>query len=778
MSLAPGLRLGPYEILSPIGAGGMGEVYRARDTRLGRQVAIKVLPEAFAADPDRLVRFENEAKAVAALSHPNILAIFDYGSAGATSFAVTELLEGQTLRERLAAGPLSPKEAVDLSVQLVRGLAAAHEKGIVHRDIKPENLFITSHGILKILDFGLSRSSPAAGAAEGPTQSLVTSPGTVMGTMGYMSPEQARGLPLDSRTDLFSIGCVLYEMLSGHRAFAGETPADTLSALLLREPEPLAARCRDLPPALEAIAHRCLAKSVGDRFYSARQLLEALEAAAASPTASPAAPASPDRPSSGSRSVPSGSGTRDLSIVVLPFEDLSPGKDSEYFSDGLTEEILGDLSKIGSLRVISRTSSMALKGVRKDLRTLSSELGVHYVLEGSVRRAGNALRISAQLIDARADAHLWSEKYAGTLDDVFDIQEKVSRAITEALKVKLSPSEDRQIAARPITSIQAYDCFLKARQAMHFLTAEGIREAERLLLEGLALGGENALLYAGLARVRFEMVDQCMIGSEGLEQSEDYAQRALALDPELSTAHLALGLVEHFRGNLVGCMNHLDRALALDPNDGDILWWKTWFTAWNLGRTAEALPYAEKQMAIDPGNPLSHASMAYVDSCEGRFGEGYERFRAATPTLDIPVFRVVTATFLAWLQRNEEALAVLDPVEPVSEFNFYWNWGFLMKLALKGERARLPEAMTTKLVGLAEMDPCVAYLVGSSLAQLGLEEESLDYLEKSIRRGYINVAFIEEHDPFLSKIRGTPRFAALVQLAKAERVRFEAERRN
>ena len=763
MALAPGTRLGPYEIVSSIGAGGMGEVYRARDTRLGREVAVKVLPAQLARDPERLARFEREARAVAALSHANVLAIYDYGKEGDVAWAVTELLEGRTLREHLASGPIPPREALDLAMQLARGLAAAHGKGIVHRDVKPENLFVTRDGTLKVLDFGLSREAAPDRAVRQDdvlTLSGVTSPGTVMGTVGYMSPEQARGLPTDLRTDLFGAGCVLYEMLSGRRAFAGETPADTLAALLQGEPEPLSPRSRNLPAGLEAVVRRCLAKRPEERYPSAQELLGALEV-----VAEPARGASSGFASdAGAAPAPS----RGLSLVVLPFEDLSPGRDSEYFSDGLTEEILGDLSKIRSLRVISRTSSMALKGTRKDLRTIAGELAVRFVLEGSVRRAGNNLRIGAQLIDADADAPLWSEKFAGTLDDVFDIQEKVSRAITDALELTLSPSEERRMSARPIASIQVYECFLRARRAMQFLTREGLAEAERLLREGLELGGESALLCAGLARVHFERVNQCLRGADGLEEAETWARRALALDPETATAHLVLGLVQHFRGDLPGCLRHVDRALASDPNDADILWWKTWFTAWNLGRPAAARPYARRAMELDPGNPLSHVAMAWVELCDGRPGEAYDRVRAAVPTLEAPAFRIGAAAILVFAQREEEALALLAPIEPIEEYEFFSDWGFLMKVALRGRRERLPEAMKPSFVALAGMDPCLAYLTGSSLARLGLEEEALGWLERAVSRGFWNHALLARHDPFLQGLRGTPRFERLLRQVHVE----------
>ena len=364
MSLAAGTRLGSYEIISPLGSGGMGEVYRARDTKLGRDVAIKVLPERLLRHPEYLSRFEREAQALAALSHPNVLAIFELGEDNGVTFVVTELLEGETLRSRLETGALPLKKAVDLIIQVVRGLAAAHEKALVHRDLKPENLFLTKDGGIKILDFGLAKVTHSEGellADDFPTRARDTVPGTILGTVGYMSPEQVGGKAADARSDIFSVGVVLHEVLLGERAFSGDSAAETMSAILRDEPSGLAKAERELPPALARLLSRCLEKNPEERFQSARDLGFSLEAI--SDVEAPAAPrklASEGAPS----------------VAVLPFSDMSREKDQDYFCEGIAEEVINALHQVKGLRVASRTSAFQFKGRAKDIREIGAALNV------------------------------------------------------------------------------------------------------------------------------------------------------------------------------------------------------------------------------------------------------------------------------------------------------------------------------------------------------------------------------------------------------------------
>lgn len=416
LRFSKGTGLGDFEVLSALGSGGMGEVYRARDRRLERDVAIKVLPRLPSFDPERLHRFEQEAKAAAALNHPNILVVFQMGTYEDVSYLVSELLEGDTLREQVKHGPIALKKAIDYGVQIAHGLAAAHERGIVHRDLKPENLFVTKDARIKILDFGLAKLTHAEGETQLTEQILDTEPGAVLGTAGYMSPEQVRGQAADHRADIFALGAILYETLTGRRAFCKSTTAETMSAILNEEPTPISQIMPSVPPGLQRAMQRCLEKDPEQRFQSATDLAFALEV------------------SSESGSV---STSGNASIAVLPFTNMSTDSENEFFAEGITEEIINALTQIDELHVAARTSAFSFKGKSVDLRIVGERLNVKTVLEGSVRKAGSRVRITAQLINVADGYHLWSERYDRELKDIFEVQDDVAFSIVERLKITL-----------------------------------------------------------------------------------------------------------------------------------------------------------------------------------------------------------------------------------------------------------------------------------------------------------------------------------------------------
>ncbi|HEY7368918.1 MAG TPA: serine/threonine-protein kinase, partial [Thermoanaerobaculia bacterium] len=509
MPLPPGTRLGPYSILAPLGAGGMGEVYRARDNRLSRDVAIKVLPAAYAQDPDRLRRFRQEAIAASALNHPNILTVHDVGDVEGAPYVVSELLEGETLRERLTSGPLPSRKAVEIGIQIADGLAAAHEKGIVHRDLKPENLFLTTDERVKILDFGLAkRSRPDEGRESGSGAKTVTAgtqSGVVLGTLGYMSPEQVRGHSADHRSDIFALGATLYEMLTGRRAFAGASPADTMSAILREEPA-LLPSAPDFPPALAQIVRRCLEKSPVERFQSARDLRFALqESLRGSDTEAKAPPAS--RPTRGilwvalagllllalwlvrtftpAPRLTEESAVAVHSLAVLPLENLSNDPEQEYFADGMTEALLTDLARLGAVRVVSRTSIMRYKRSQRPLPEIAKELGVDAVVEGSVLHSGDRVRITAQLIHAATDRHLWAESYERDAKDILSLQREIARAVADAIRIRLSAETEARLRAPVAVNPEAHREYLQGRFHWYKRTPEGfdraIRHFERAL---------------------------------------------------------------------------------------------------------------------------------------------------------------------------------------------------------------------------------------------------------------------------------------------------------
>jgi len=756
-----GTTLSHYRIVEKIGEGGMGEVYRAHDERLDRDVAVKVLPEAVAQDADRLARFEREAKAVARLSHPNILEIFDFGREGEVTYAVTELLDGETLRERLEAGGLGWPKATEIGAAIADGLAAAHQAGIVHRDLKPSNIFMTFDGRVKVLDFGLARTleMPDAGESHSPTVSRYTDPGSVLGTVGYMSPEQVRGEPADHRSDIFSLGCVLYEMVCGRRAFLRDTAVETMNAILKEEPSDLRSLVVELPPTLTNNICRCLEKLPKSRFQSGQDLAFALRSVLQD-NSGPIAHATED----------------EKSIVVLPFDNLSPDPDQEYFSDGLTEEIISDLAKVRSLRVISRTSAMQLKGTDKDLRTIGRELNVRYVLEGSVRRAGNALRITAQLIDAATDTHLWAEKFTGTLDDVFDIQERCSRGIVEALKLRLTPAEDEKLAERPLANPQAYELYKKAQYVMWRGDVVGLDSAERHLERGLEIIGENAVIYRGLCQVYHMYLDYGLRTDEAtLQKADEYARAVLRLDPGSADGHHLFGVLERFRGTIANALTHLRRAVAINPSDDMTLFWLAWMLALQAGKPSAAEPLVERLIGIDPLTPINYYPRAWVQMARQQLPEAIETLEVllrAEPAQAWPKFHL--ALFLAWLGRTDEAL---DHFEDLREGRTYGNVvntvSALAMHALKGDEERALAVMTSEVEQHCWNDPELPWLLAGHYALLDRKDEALHWLERAIERGWINYPLFAGQDPFFENIRGDERFQRLMDRIKPEWERFQ-----
>jgi serine/threonine-protein kinase len=633
--LRSGTRIGPYEILGPLGAGGMGEVHRAHDTRLGRKVAIKVLPGELATDPDRLRRFAQEARATAALSHPNILAVFDVGSHEDRPYLVEELLEGETLRERLLRGALTVRTAVELAAQIADGLAAAHGRGIVHRDLKPDNLFVTTDGHVKILDFGLAKLvevplNPEA-AAEAPTLAPGTEAGVVLGTPGYMAPEQVRAQPADHRADLFALGCVLYEMLAGKRPFAGTTSADTRAAILTRDPQPLTENRPEVSVALEQVVLRCVEKDPDRRFDSARDVAFALRAVA--PALQPAGHISAagdvqpqERPS----------------IAVLPFANLSAEPEQEYFCDGVSEEIIHALAHVEGLRVVARTSSFAFKGRSEDIRQIGASLNVRTVLEGSVRKSGDRLRITAQLVDVADGCHLWSERFDRRLEDVFAIQDAISLAIVDHLKIELLDREKAAVVHRHTANLEAHNAYLIGLFEWNKMSPDGLARSRDLFREAIRLDPAYAPAYARLADAITSVTwwaDQPP--AEALSQALPLALKALELDPNLSHAFCVMGVCRGFLewDRVVGevCLR---RAVELAPNDANAqIFLALLLTA--KGSFEESVLRSRLAQRLDPLSPAVNVWAGSFLACAGHFNEALaslERQVAMNPQFWMPYF--------------------------------------------------------------------------------------------------------------------------------------------
>ena len=592
-----------------------------------------------------------------------------------------------------------------------------------------------------------------------PGGGAVTAPGVVLGTVGYMAPEQVQGLGADARSDIFALGCVLYEMVTGRRAFERPTAAETRAVILSAPAPEVSASGTDAPPELGRLVARCLEKQPGQRFQSASDLAFALRALTMAPLGATARTPETVQPS----------------IIVLPFEDISPGRDNEYFADGLTEEIIADLSKIRALRVISRTSAMRLKGTDKSVQAIAGELNVRHVLEGSVRKAGNNLRITAQLIDAVTDAHVWAEKYSGTLDDVFDIQEKVSRAIVAALRMTLTPDEERKIAERPLANRSAYDAYLRARQDYWRWSQPALDRAQTYLRSALDIVGDNALLYVALGHVYAGYAESTM-DEPTIRQAEECALKALQLQPDSPEVHTLLASIAMLRGRFKDEFRSARQALSSNPNDPDGLFFLG-TSAFLLGRMEYARSAAERLLRIDPLWPMAHLVMVLVGlNDEGPEGPTVFKASESAYRLDPSNFlaRYWYALALAARRRFEEAQAIVDRwLEEVPGHVMAVGIRFLLH-ALRGSRTEALACLTDQFTSLAWQGSWVALTIAEGCALIGEPTESLRWLERSVDKGWINYPFLSRIDPWLETIRGDPRFDALMARVGHEWEAFEA----
>jgi serine/threonine protein kinase/tetratricopeptide (TPR) repeat protein len=729
-----------FRILGKLGEGGMGVVYEAKDTNLKRTVALKLLPPELTKDSQAKARFIQEAQAAAALDHPNICAVYEIAEAEGTTYIAMPYIKGKSLKDKIAAGPLPLEEALDIVVQVAEGLKEAHERGIIHRDIKPANIMLTEKVQAKIMDFGLAK---LAGAAD------VTKTLTVMGTPAYMSPEQAKGEAVDRRTDVWQFGATLYEMLTGETPFGRRSDQALLYSIVHEMPDPPTRLRPEIPVPLERIVMKALEKDRLFRYQSMAEVLADLKAVRAAGMGAP----QPEK-----------------SIIVLPFENISPDPEQDYFCDGMTEELISDLSKINSLRVISRTSSMMLKGTKKDIAAIARDVHVRYVLEGSVRKAGNNFRITAQLIDAASDTHLWAEKYGGALDDIFDIQEKVSHSIVDALKVKLTPQETERLAERPIPSPLAYEFHLKARAEILKWTEAGLENALKYLQSGLEIVGENALLYAGMAHVYFQYFNLGLKEEGyGRKQTEEYVQKAFALDPDCPQANFV-------RANLIAWSQPKEgnkcfqRVLDKNPNDFDTLFYYSCFLG-TLGRTREVLPLEERTIKIDPLNPMAYIHSGFNRLWEGQYDLALERMEKFHRTFPEDVMtKWVYGLSLAYLGRKEEAGRLFNEVARDQPGTLFACLGLAFKYAFEGKRSEVPAVLDSNPSLRKSWDFQSCYWKTECLALAGEKELALDCLERDVDLGMSNYPLMSELDPFLANIRGEERFKKLM-----ERVKYEWE---
>jgi TolB-like protein/Flp pilus assembly protein TadD len=655
-------------------------------------------------------------------------------------------IKGESLREWIdREGKLDVREAIRLTDQVASALSHAHELGLVHRDIKPENILLAGDQAI-VADFGIARAVEAAGGER------LTGTGMAIGTPAYMSPEQAVGdKNIDGRSDVYALGCVVYEMVSGRTPFEGATPQALLAKHALDTAPSLGTIDPDIPLFVERAVSRALAKEPARRFRTPSDFAVTLMSQTVVP--------------------PEGK-----SIVVLPFENLSPDPDQAYFSDGLTEELIADLSKVRALRVISRTSAMLLKGSEKDVPTIARELDVRYVLEGSVRWAGSNLRITAQLIEAATDAHLWAEKYTGTLDDVFDLQEQLSRSIVEALKVTLTPDEDRHLASRDIPDAEAYAFYVRARQEYQKFTEASLELADKLVERALARTGPNALLLATAAEIAYGFQDMgYRTAAETLDRGDALATRALELDPNLAEAHVAKGLIAQRRFDIPATVRHALRAVELDPANAMAAWAAGLFLA-EVGRTDEAREHGDRARALDPLWWPAQAGSCYADLADGNYDSALVKaVEMHTVSGDNPVADLWLGVCLVYAGRSDEAAAPLDRAAAAG-VGIFSATATCVRAMVSGDgeavRAVLADPGTREAL---EMTTELSWVVAAASATFGDLDEALYWLSRAIDMGFINHRFFAEVDPFLAKLRGNPRFEELMERAREKQREIEAE---
>jgi eukaryotic-like serine/threonine-protein kinase len=618
-------RISHYRIIRKIGAGGMGEVYLAEDALLGRKVALKILPAEFTRDEGRLRRFEQEARAVSALNHPGILTVFEVGQIDDVRFIATEFIEGKTIRQTSAERRVGVDEAIDIGIQVANALAVAHQAGIAHRDIKPENIMVRDDGYVKVLDFGLAKLTEPASLAswdpEAPTMAIAnTEPGMVMGTISYMSPEQARGHDVDGRSDIFSLGVVLYELIAGRTPFQGSTPTDVIVSMITSEPPRLADYAPGIPVDLERIIGKMLIKDRSLRHQTAKELSGELRKLRHRMEVEAEI----------ERSYPSGFGKQTTaevskplpSIAVLPFANMSADAENDYFCEGLAEELINSLAKLDGLRVAARTSAFSFKGKDADVRLIGSKLNVTSVLEGSVRRAGNRLRITAQLVNVEDGYHIWSERYDREMEDVFDIQDQISLAITDVLKVKLLEAEKRSLLRRRIDNAEAYQFYLLGRYYLNKYTEEGGRKALEYFDQAIAIEPEYALAYSGLADAyRRLWFFGFLRPHESVPQWRAAAAKAIELDPGLAAAHVSMGSLKYLQDwNWTSAEADLKRGIELNPQN-PIAHETYGYLLISTGRAEEAIAEFKTALEMDPLSLPLNMNLGFIFS----YAKQYER---------------------------------------------------------------------------------------------------------------------------------------------------------
>lgn len=755
MSVPPDTRLGPYEIVAPLGSGGMGEVYRARDPRLERDVAIKILPAHLAHDPTALARFEREAKAVAALCHPNVVAIHDFAVDHGISYIVTELLEGDTLRKSIERGSLGWRNALEIALAVAECLSAAHAKGITHRDLKPENIFLTSDGRVKVLDFGLARWVPAGEDAE---KQLVTQtdPGTVMGTVGYMSPEQVRGIAAEAPSDIFSLGCVLYEMISGQRAFSGRSSADVLVAILTQNPPSVSGLVSQLPLEVDLLVAGCLEKRVEDRFQSAKDLAFQLRSLLNDASTLKA-------PSLTTRR----KGIH--SIAVLPFVNAEGNPDAEYFSDGITESIINNLSQLPKLRVIARSTVFRYKGKDLDPQRAGREMNVSVLLTGRIVQRGENSTIQVELVRAADGSQLWGERYTRPVVEIFAVEAEIASEISQKLKVKLTGEDKKRLAKRYTYDAEAYHLYLKGRFWWNKRVPDATLKSIPYFEQAIEKDPSYALAYTGLADA-YSLLGASSVVDPSLvfPKAKAAALKALEIDDRLAEAHTSLAMIKiYWDWDWDGVEREAERANQLNPNYPTIHHWVSiyWCARSRFDKALEEIRQAQE---LDPLSFIISTHAGWVLYFARRYDEAIQQYRK---TLDMePNF--VMALFLlgaAYVQKGmyDEAIANIGrAIELSKRASTEMIAALGNAYALAGRRAETMEILE-ELLAISPPRYVSPYDIATVYIGLGDKDRGFEWLEKAYQARIQWMVGLRA-DPRLDPIRSDPRFQTFLRRLKLD----------
>jgi serine/threonine protein kinase len=766
-----GQTISHYRIVEKLGGGGMGVVYKAEDIKLRRFVALKFLPEDLAKDKLALERFEREAQSASALNHPNICTIYEIDEFEGRRFIAMEFLDGATLKHKIGGRPLDIETLLEWGRQIAEGLDAAHSAGIIHRDIKPANLFITARGHAKILDFGLAKLTPIhekvgegatmSGRPVGPDE-LLTSPGTSVGTVTYMSPEQVRGIDLDKRTDLFSLGAVLYEMGTGAMAFTGATGGVIFEAILNRTPVPPQRLNPALPAGFEHVVNKALEKDRKMRYQSAADMgadLRRLERETGSSKT-----VVPKEVADSSRSVASqgsaapkhwgiyagvaavllllalagvwyekhsaapatGVVAAKPSVAVLPLQNLSTDPDSVYFSDGMTDEITTKLSKIQAINVAPRSASAAVKNADQNPAELGRQLGVRYLLEGTVRKSGDQVRVNVHLIDSTTGFQVWADDFTGQMKDVFSLQEQTALKIAQALNLNLSPQETKAIQQRYTQNPQAYESFLSGQGLLEVETPERFEAARRNFEDALKLDPNYALALAGLSHVESLYYRDIDSNPVHLQRAEEYARRAVAIDPNLAEAHVALGQTVALKYDYPAAVAELREAIKLEPDNA--LAWD--LLSWALGYeqppdAAESEKAAREALRLQPASSAAQYHLARAFIFQKRYQEAEVAIHRAGQIGD-KTYENMGMTQLSLAQGN-------------------WDQAVSYGLKLAGTKTAMG-----------------CYWLSAAYAGKGDKEKALSTLQESLKLGYNDFAALDA-SPYFASLRDDPRYKQLVR---------------